>query len=714
MKQMTGLTLRSLLAAGMAVMLLASCGVYFNLFFNANKAFNEAEKSRKESNRPGAGARDYQRAIEKALKVVENHPNSKYYDDAVYILGVSYFFTEQYGRSERRFRELLANYPDSKHAKEATLYLAKAKLHLGEMDDAMARFTDIFEAGYDRQFKAEAAQALGNYHQAEREFEQARRYFTAVRDSLGDAVAAREAQLSIADGYFEVYQFRDALGSYLQVLGMEPDKDQKYHCLYRSARCSFQLQRVDDGLDYLSQLVNDELYFDSLGVLKLAMGEGYEFDDDLASAEAMYEEVVATVEQPKLVSEARYRLGLIYQIDYDDLKRAKEYYDLAAEADRMSPVRSDAIKRSSDIGKLKDFAHTQLDSTATATAIDEAAYTQYLLGELYWFNLNKPDSAIGAMQYLVDSFSTSYYAPKAMIALAQMTRDQTGDEKAADSLLKRALREYPHSDFVPEALEALHLSGTAADTGYAKIYVDRAEDMLILADEADSARQLYQYVVDNFPESKYFVSSKFALLWLGETYFSPGDSSVYYAYQEFADSFPGTDFADHALERIGQRARRAVPTLVDNQLADIGDTDSGATAIAAAGASGDTAGYNDPMIALYRRPSGDTLVDLRLEPIETLIPFEFPTEAAFGTQYDWRLYFQLLIDFSGRVADYSLKIPSGIEEIDRRVSETVESMTFDAMNVSNRVIDAGITDQRTDDGYWFVYMYTVTKPEYLR
>jgi hypothetical protein len=34
--------------------------------------------------------------------------------------------------------------------------------------------------------------------------------------------------------------------------------------------------------------------------------------------------------------------------------------------------------------------------------------------------------------------------------------------------------------------------------------------------------------------------------------------------------------------------------------------------------------------------------------------------------------------------------------------------------VSNRVVDAGQTEKKTEEGYWFVYMYTVSKPEYLR
>jgi len=694
----------------------AGCSVYFNTFFNAKKAFNAAEKARRASPRVAAGQREYQLAIDKCLEVVEGHPNSKYYDDAIYILGVSYYHTQQYGKAERRFREYLADYPNGNKARQANVYLAKSKLALGDLDDAMATFSQVFESSYDREYKAEAAMALGNHHHEAKDYGRARHYYLAVRDSLGDDLTALEAQTLVADGYFEQFQFKDALSGYLQILGMDPSKEQKYHALYQAALCSFRLQRIDDGLAYLDQLARDELYYDSLGILKLTMAEGFEYDDDLLQAEATYEDVVATSDRKTWQAMAYYRLGLIYQLDYDQLDRAKEYYDLAAETDRASSIRPDAIMRSTDIGKLETFARTALDSTATPAAIDEAAYSQYLLAELYWLKLNKPDSAMVEMRYLVDSFATSYYAPQAMISLAEMTRDRLGDDATADSLLKAMLRVYPQSDFVPDALEALGLKGTAADTGYAAIYIDKAEDFLLNGENHDSARVYYQLVVDRFPESEYYVPAKFALIWLDETYNSPGDSSIYYAYKEFADSFPGNEWADIALSRTGAASatRRRSDDRRDERRGEETDSLASRDTGYLAGTGQDTTGYIDPIVAAYRGPRGDTLVDLRLEPIETLIPFEFPPESAVGTQYDWRMYFQLLIDFSGKVVDFVLKIPSGDELIDQRAMETIGSMTFDAIEISNRVVDAGMSDKRTEEGYWFVYQYTVTKPEYLR
>jgi len=705
-----------LLVALIALMAASGCGVYFNTFFNAKKYFGSAEKARKNSPTGQGGSGDYQKAIDKALKVVENHPNSKYYDDAVYILGVSYFHTGQFSRSERRFRELLANYPDFKNARLANLYLAKARLQLGDIDDAMSLFSEIFETNFEKKYKAEAAMALGRFHFDEKGYETSRRYFMAVRDSLGDNSQKLEAQIYMADGYYELFKFRDALGAYLQVLGMDPDKDQAYHAKYRSALCCYRLQRIDDGLAYLNELIEDELYYDSLGSLRLTVAQGYEFDDDLLQAEEWYAEVANTTENPRLASRAFYRLGLIYQFDYDELTRAKEFYDRAVQANRATEESKDALQRSSDIGKRELFAHSVLDSNATESAIDDAAYTQYLLAELYWFKLNKPDSAIIEMQYLVDSFPASYHAPKGRIALAEMIREEEGNERKADSLLRSILLEYPHSDYLPEALVALGLANTAADTGYAEIYIDRAEDF-VEDENYDSARANYQYVVDNFPDSKYHLMAQFSLLWLTEQYEPPGDSSLILAYQEFADSFPGSEFSYVALERLGHAAQRpsrpVEPETPEEELAQAPERDE--LPHSTVGQEDTTIQeYIDPLVSLYYRPNGDSLVLLKADPIEVIQEFEYPVEVASQAPTDSRLYFQILVDFSGKVVDYNLHIPSGIEEIDARAKLAVGSMTFDALEVSNKIVSSGTAESDDGRGHWFVYEYRVIKPDYLR
>ena len=91
---MAGVRMKKYSLLLLLLMFLASGCVYYNLFFLAKKNFNEAESMRKKSGqeivRGGAGSR-YQVAIEKASVILEDHPNSKYVDDALYMIGRSFF-----------------------------------------------------------------------------------------------------------------------------------------------------------------------------------------------------------------------------------------------------------------------------------------------------------------------------------------------------------------------------------------------------------------------------------------------------------------------------------------------------------------------------------------------------------------------------------------------------------------------------------------------
>ncbi len=680
--------------------------VYYNTFYNAKKAFNQAEKIRDKNKYTSGsgGGQQYKIAIEKALKVIENNPNTKYYDDALYVVGVSYYHTKQYGKADRRFRELLANYPESPYSKESELYLAKTKLKLREEDQAMELFENIFNADYEKSFKSEAAMGLGRYYYDNNDIVEAQPYFYAVRDSLGNDIEKKIAQKYIADGYFTLFKFDDALSAYLQIIGMNPNKNEKYHALFSASEAAYNLLRIDEGIDYLNTLMDDEVYFDSVGTLKLAIAKGYDYDGEYESAEEIYLSLAEDEDSKRVASEANYQLGLMAQFDKDDLVLAKEYYDKAAKLYRSSDAGKDALQRSADIGKLETFARTlKIDSTTTQENIDDAAFTQIRLARLYWLSLDKPDTAIIEMQYVVDSFPTAYDAPSALIALSQMYREYKEDSTAADSILHLVLERYPNSDRVAEVIKLLDLQGTAADTGYAQLYLHKAENFLVDGNNKDSAKYYYQYIIDNFPESDLYLQARFALLWIEEEYESPGDSSLFFAYNAFVDSFPSSPWAREAgnivkaANREKQREEYAnakeADTLGENLLANKqGDS----TAVDENGE------YMDPYDAMYIDPQGNKAYQMLNPPVEIRRKFVYP-EQAYNSDWEGDLYFQILLDFSGEVSDYVLKIRSPNEAIDLEASETVATMVFDILDIPQELADV-----------WWVYKFRVVKPDKLR
>jgi tetratricopeptide (TPR) repeat protein len=1043
-----------LLVIGMAT---SGC-VYYNTFYNARKSFNEAEKYRKQT---GQGTQSgYKTAIDKSLKVVEDHPGSRYYDNALFVLGVSYYYTQQYNKSERRLRELLADFPNSKFTKEATLYLAKAKLKTGATDEGIALFDEIFAGKYGKETRAEAAMALGGYHDEQKDQAAALRYYMAVRDSLGDEKQRLQAQRFIADGYFDAYKFSDALKGYLQVLGLKPDHNQRYHALYSAAICSYRLQRINVGLDYLKQLSKDPLYFDSLGAIALAVGEGHEAAGDMELAENVYQDVAMTSKNNNWVGEAYYRLGLIYQFNYDNVSQAKTFYDKATKSAGGSLSGRDAGTRSTDIARLQALTKAGLDTAAvrmaqlgldslspsdsidiilemrlpppkdtskpkdtslakgtrasrdsllaarpkagedsTATAdslkssskdstvvqdttsrpsdsivirpsrsgraapqididssilrqsdsarkandtgahpsplpqppgidttsvpkvdssaakahdtsatvahpsplpqppgidttsvpkvdsaatkahdtsatvahpspppnppgidttsapkvdssaakahdtsasvaqpsplphppgidttsvqkidsaatkppdttaiaasrsigsspldsnlsikgdslskaldslankgtdstkgtgpdslaaratdtssqknvtktlggkapkpvkdsltpaqiwkrINDAAESQYSLAELYWFQLDKPDSAVKELTDLLKIFPKSQRAPQAMIALSQMHRDYLNDTTGADSLLRLVLLNYPHSDNVPTALAALNLQGTSADTGYPEYYMHKAESFLFDQKDPDSARYYYRYVARQFPRSKFRDQAAFSAVWVVENFKNPGDSSVYYAYKSLSQALSGSPYAGEAAKRLVYNPPPPIhiPSAKDKG-AEGSSRDTllagSRNLVAAQPAPADSANtYVDPRKAAYIGPKKEDLVLLELNPVQTTVEFVYPPEAYDLEGNQFQLYFQILLDVTGRVIDLSLKIPSSSDELNHRAELTVRSMTFDPLSVQKelqrKAINIILPDEQVDPrGRWYVFAYTISKPGFI-
>lgn len=692
---------------GFVILVSFGC-VYYNTFYHAKQSFNRAESARKEKDARGKeiiNRSEYTRARDKSAKVIENYPTSKYYDDALFVNGVSNFYLEDFNHADRRFRELLANYPESEHIREARLYLAKTKLKLEDMAEARTLFEKLFQDSKEKSVKAEAASALGEYYFENKDYLNARKFFDSIIDSLGDTEAKKTALLYNAEGYFNLFQFRKALGNYLEVLKLDPTKDEKYKALFQAGRTSYFLNDITGGRDYFYELADDPLYYDSLGSIKLQIAEGFELDSDLLLAEETYREVAVEFPTRPAGAIANYNLGLIYQYDYEDYQQAKEFYDKAKVRTAGEEIYQDALQRSTDIGKLEEYTdRVNLDSTATQAEVDSAAYTQYLLGELYLLQLDKPDSAYQEFMYIIDQFSGAEIAPKAKIAISQIVRNSYEDTLRSDSILRSILREYPHSDYIPDVIDLLGLAGTAADTGYPLWYFEKAERFAFDEDQIDSAVYYYKYVSDSFPFSKYSLKAEFASIWVVDEFAPPGDSSLYYAYTAFLDSFPRTTYASVANDKINI-PKRAPRREVDNE------SGTPAPELGQDGVySVETGKYNDevpggededtisPEERAYIDPEGKTIQEVEQGPYRCDLEWEYPP-SAYTTRFEGNLVFQIKLDAFGEIADHRLMTPSTSQELDIAVTEYILNCHW----------DTGWMEPE-EYGTWFVYRYQVRLP----
>ena len=152
------LRLRSFIIVGCALAMLHVAGgcAYYNTFYNIKRNFKVAEKQSARAQvsqqpgqptqpaRPGQPSpgnvpiQQYQTILQSCAKLLEYYPKSRWIDDALMIMGVSYYRTEEYARAERKFTELLTIFPNSKHVEMSIAWRARALLAQDKYDEAEA------------------------------------------------------------------------------------------------------------------------------------------------------------------------------------------------------------------------------------------------------------------------------------------------------------------------------------------------------------------------------------------------------------------------------------------------------------------------------------------------------------------------------------------------------------------------------------------------
>jgi tetratricopeptide (TPR) repeat protein len=141
-----------------ALILLSGCSLwqnfttYFNLYYNTNTLFQEAEEdifSQKRdlfSTEPlivsGAANAKLVKVIEKCSKILQFHATTSYVDDALMMLGKSFYYQKNFQKAKRKFEELLAIEPDDDMKLVADYWIAKCNMSLRDFTNGLSLLED--------------------------------------------------------------------------------------------------------------------------------------------------------------------------------------------------------------------------------------------------------------------------------------------------------------------------------------------------------------------------------------------------------------------------------------------------------------------------------------------------------------------------------------------------------------------------------------------
>ena len=349
---------------------LSSC-VYFNTFYNANKAYEAAEKENQNLQEGQLRTQNYTKAIDTAAKIPENWPDSKYVDDALLLMGICYYKVGNYPKAQRKFEELITNYPETELLEEAVLYKGKCLIENRSFDEARNVLTGLAASSEDKKIRREANFALGELLFSEEKYIQAADIYSRIAGSTRNKeVKSRASQLA-AECYTLSENYPAAAEAYKNASKYRKNTlEVRFEARFNWAVSLRKAGDIDGAEEVLQDIFKDQKFFNYHARTRVELAEITFNKGTVEEAENELKKIIE--EKPKTEESARanFILGNINTRHYKDYKKAEEYLR-AVSSEKSSSVYADSADAALKIltGWLETLA--KIDSLKSLITADE-------------------------------------------------------------------------------------------------------------------------------------------------------------------------------------------------------------------------------------------------------------------------------------------------------------------------------------------------------
>lgn len=365
------------------IALFSGCA-YYNTFYNAKKFYKEAEKERKKrektqvvelspeeeeqlrkSGRSGQDTRsrasqtemqNYQQSIERASRVLEYYPNSKWVDDALLLLGRCFYYRRDYNKAMRKFDEIIQLYPNSEFIDEVRLLKAQTYIGLEDFDTAEEQLREI---STDQNVKKKIREAskfeLGGLYFQKQNYEMAAENYASTAKSAENKIFKAMSQYRLGDCLLRLKRYDEAPPIFRKAIKIAPNEDFKSQATFKLGEALRLDQEYDKAIKTFRNLLAKEFDEKRIPNIKLELANNLRLKGELDDAIKWYENIIEDHKRTDASARSYFALGEIEEFLNQDYKKAKENYDLVRSEFSSSLIAPDAKLRSDNIRTLLDL-----------------------------------------------------------------------------------------------------------------------------------------------------------------------------------------------------------------------------------------------------------------------------------------------------------------------------------------------------------------------
>ena len=324
---------------------------YYNTFYNAKKLYKSGvdaleRASETEINRnqylpifitPGrvGSQQSFNDAILKSADVLRESPNSKWVDDALVLIGKSYYYLQNYVGSEQKFNEVISlggSLEDEARFWLARNYIASGNLELARehLDESLTR--EGLSSRWEPMFRL----ALAELFVRQEAWEEAVREIELGLDKVDSKTLAARAQFLLGQVYETLGQYESAIQSFARVPRYKPDYSIVYAANISRVRVETFHGSPEEALKLLRGMERDDKNFDSRAEMGYFRGRIYHAMGDAGRAFDTYDALLYNDDRTLNISTVRgrvhYALGELIRDDFVDYPYAAAHFDTASTA----------------------------------------------------------------------------------------------------------------------------------------------------------------------------------------------------------------------------------------------------------------------------------------------------------------------------------------------------------------------------------------------
>ncbi len=589
---------------------------YFNAYYNAKRNFDQAEEAVRAAEMAARGkttqgqrsvplattVRDkFNAVIDKCSSILSFYPNSALVDDALLLIGKSYYYLQDHLKAERKFSELLGQYPNSELVLEGQLWLARTLERINRSAEAkevaLQAATDAVENNQPG-IASQAYELLGDLALQDKVFPTAIEFYSRASESADDDFLAATNYVKLGDVYSSLNEHEKAVTAYIKVYDLVSDPYLEYYSRLQASRGYAALKRYDTALFLTNEMLDDfryASYHPSIrlehAAILLTSGRTEEALDEYQFLDTSYVRVEAG-------ANAALALAQYYEEQMVDYEKARHYYSRASSVQGMS-FSDIARRRERSLGRLialqrelfvndslvalsdsvlkypqkflpvqdsleVDSLYSSQDSLAAQTRKPPEQFKPvntdsmrvvkariaYDLGEVFYSELEISDSAVVWFQRALEWKVDSTRIPRALFILAQLekTSEKKTDTELAQ-LYRTIVNDFPKSPYADEARNILGLAATTRsreehDSAYA------VAESLLWSGKYQAAIEKLKAIIEERADASMAAKSQYAIGWIYENYLDKPDSALVY-YKLLVDHYRSSPYALAVKNKIG-------------------------------------------------------------------------------------------------------------------------------------------------------------------